>query len=138
MGLELTRSALGDLPAVIDDGDPPGKGVRFVEVLGRQHDGRTFSDEVADRVPHLAAIPGVETGRRLIEEDQCGSGDQAGREIEAAAHATGELGDRAVSGLREVELCEQVVGDAVGLLGRQSLQAAEHPQVLAPRQVLVN
>ena len=54
---------------------------------------RSLGDQVADRVPHLAAGPGVETGRGLVEEDQCGSGDQAGREIEAAAHAAGELRD---------------------------------------------
>ena len=43
-----------------------------------------------------------------------------------------------MSGLREVELREQVVGDAVGPLGGQSLQTAEHPEVLTSRQVLVD
>jgi len=66
------------------------------------------------------------------------SGDQAGREIKAAAHAAGELRDRAASGVGEFELCEQVVADAVGPLGRQSLQATKQPEVLARRQVLVD
>ena len=138
MSLELTGGALGDLPTPIDDGDPAGQCVGFVEVLGGQQDGRSLSGQVADRVPHLAAIPGVETCRGLVEEDQGGSGDQAGRESEAATHATGELRDRAVSGLGEVELGEQVVADAVGPLGGQSLQATKHPEVLAGGQVLVH
>ena len=138
LGLELGGGALGDLPAAIDDGDPVGQRVGLVEVLGGQQDRGSLGDQVADRVPHLAAVPGVEAGRGLVEEDQCGPGDQAGREIEAAAHAAGELRDGSVGGLGQVELREQVVAGAVGLLGGQSLQATEQPQVLAGRQVLVD
>ena len=72
LGLELARSTLGDLPTVIDDGDPPGECVGFVEVLGGQHDGRSLGDQAADRVPHLAAVPGVETGRGLSRKSRAG------------------------------------------------------------------
>src|ERR1039458_7679119 len=54
----------------------------------------------------------------------------AGLVIRLAAHPAGEPRDRAVSGLREVELREEVVADAVGLLGGQTLQATEQPEVL--------
>ena len=51
------------------------------------------SHELADRGPHLAAGPRVEAGGRLVEEDQRGSGDQAGGQVETPPHAAGELRD---------------------------------------------
>jgi hypothetical protein len=116
LGLELTGGALGDFSTAIDDDDSPSQGVGFIEVLRGQQDGRSLSDEVADRIPHLDAIARVETRRGLVEEEQCRSRDEAGREIETAAHASGELGDGAVSRFRQLELLDQVVGDTVGSL----------------------
>ncbi len=99
-GLQLVRGALGDLGAAVDDRDAAGQLVGLVEVLGREQHGAALADQLADRVPHLAAGARVEAGGRLVEEDQRGPGDQAGREVEPAAHAAGELPDLLVGAPR--------------------------------------
>jgi hypothetical protein len=77
-------------------------------------------------------------GGRLVEEDQRRPGDQAGGEVQAAAHAAGELGDRLVGGLLEAELFEQSAGGGARGGRAQPLQPAEHPQVLERREALVD
>ena len=84
--LELGRRAVGDHPTVVDDDDPVGELVGLVEVLGGQQQGHAVGDELADHVPHPEPAGGVEPGRRLVEEEHRRPGDQAGREVEAAAH----------------------------------------------------
>ena len=92
-GLQLVGGALGDLHALVDDRDPVGELVGLVEVLRGEQDGAALLHQLADRGPHLAAGARVETGGRLVEEDQRGPGDQAGGQVEPATHAAGELGD---------------------------------------------
>ena len=77
----------GDLAAVVDDRDPVGELVGLVEVLRGQQHRAAVGDQLADRVPHLAAGAGVEPGGGLVEEDQRRPGDQAGREVEPPPHA---------------------------------------------------
>ena len=55
----------------------------------------------ADRRPHLAAAPRVEAGGRLVEEEHARPADQAGRDVEPAAHAAGVRRDLAAAGVRE-------------------------------------
>ena len=81
------------LTAAVDDRDPVGELVGLVEVLRGQQDRAALLHQLADRGPHLAAGARVEAGGRLVEEDQRGPGDQAGRQVEPATHAAGELGD---------------------------------------------
>ena len=137
-GLELGRRALGDLDATVDDRDPVGELVGLVEVLGGEQDRAAVGDQLADRGPHLAARARVETGGRLVEEDQRRPADQADREVEPAAHATGELGDLPVRGVLQRELGEQDRGALPGLGLGQPEQPAEQHQVLGGGQVLVD
>ena len=67
--LELVRRALGDEPAVVEDGDPVGELVGLVQVLRGQEDGHAAGDEVADDLPHRAPAARVQAGGRLVEED---------------------------------------------------------------------
>jgi len=60
------------------------------------------------------------------------------REVEAPPHPAGELRDRLVRGLFQVELSEQPLGGGARVGRAEPLQPAEHPQVLRRRQVLVN
>ena len=94
-------------------------------------------DESADRGPHLRSGARVEPGRRLIEEDQRRLGDEARREVEAAAHAAGVLGDGLLRGIRQPELLEELGGLAPGRRPAQALQAREQHEVLGARQHLV-
>ena len=67
-------------------------------------------DQALDRAPHLGPARRVEAGRRLVEEDDRAVHDQAGREVEPAAHAAGVGPDLAVGGVLDPEAGEQLVG----------------------------
>ena len=80
--LQLVRGAGVDDTAVVDDDDLAGELVGFLEVLGREQDVDTVGDEVADRLPELAAAPGVEPGGGLVEQQETGPADEARPEVE--------------------------------------------------------
>ena len=109
-GLELAAGALGDDPAVVDDGDAVGELVGLVEVLRREQHGGALGDEHPHDLPHLVAAAGVEAGGRLVEEQQVGRHDDAGGDVEPAAHATRVLLHQAVGGVGEPEGVEQLAG----------------------------
>jgi hypothetical protein len=50
--LELVRGALGDHPAVVQQGDPVGQLVGLLQVLGGEEDRDPAGDQVADDLPH--------------------------------------------------------------------------------------
>ena len=136
--LELVGGPAGDDPPVVDDGDRVGQLVGLLEVLGREQQGRALADETPDDVPHPQPAARIETGRRLVEEQQPGPADQGTRQVEPAAHAARIGLDRAIGGIGELELLEQLVTSATSLRRWQLVQPTEHPQVLATGQVLVD
>ena len=136
--LQLVRSALGDLAPLVDDRDPVGQLVGLVEILGGEQDRAAVGDQAADRVPHLAAGARVKPRRRLVEEDQRRPRDQAGRQVQAPAHAPRELRDRLVGRVAQVELLEQPGGSGASVRRAHALQASEQPQVLGRGQVIVD
>jgi hypothetical protein len=79
--LQLAAGAGGDHPAMIDDRDPVGELVGFVEVLGGEHHRRPVRHDGADDLPQCGAAARVEAGGRLVQEQQVGSDDDAGREV---------------------------------------------------------
>ena len=62
--------------------DAVGEMFRLVEVVGRQQHRRAEPAEVFDQLPRLAARSGIESGRRLVEEQHLRSSDDAEREVE--------------------------------------------------------
>ena len=136
--LELVGGAAGDDPAVVDDGDLVGELVGLLEVLGRQEQRVALAHLAADHVPEAEAATGVEPGGGLVEEEQARSPDEGRREVEPPPHAA-RVGLRdAVARVVERELHEQLVGAPARLRAGQLVEPAEHPEVLAPREVLVD
>ena len=137
-GLQLVGGALRDLAAAVDDGDPVGQLVGLVEVLGGQQDRRPLRDQLADGLPHLTAGAGVETGGRLVQEDQWRTRDQRCGEVEPPAHAAGELRDLPIGRVGEPEPLEQVGAGGAGAGTGESEQPSEEIEVLRCGQVLVD
>ena len=108
--LSSSGRALGDHAPGVDDADLVGELVRLVEVLGGEHDRGAVAHERPDRAPHLVAAARVEAGRRLVEEQDARRQDEAGGEVEAAAHAAGVLLHRLAAGVGEAEVLEELVG----------------------------
>jgi hypothetical protein len=92
--LEFLRGALGDHRAVVDDHDPVGEFVGFLEVLGGQHDRHPLPVEVPDHVPQFAPGCGVQAGGGFVEEQHLRHGHHRHGDVEAAAHAAGVGADQ--------------------------------------------
>ena len=136
--LELVGGALGDHLAVVDHGDPVGEAVRLVEVLGGEQHRRPGRDARLDRLPQREPAARVEPGGRFVEEDHRRARHQRGREVETAAHAARVgLGEPA-AGVGELEALEQLVGALAGLGTAHVVEPADHLEVLATGQVLVD
>ena len=68
------------------------------------------ADQLLDDLPQVVAALGVEAGGGLVEEEHRGPGHQGGGQVEAAAHAARVGLERAVAGVGQVELLEQLGG----------------------------
>jgi hypothetical protein len=80
----------------------------------------------------------VEPGGRLVEEEHLRRDDEAGRDVEPAAHAAGVLLHELRRRLREPERLEQLVRARPCLGALEPEQPAEQDQVLAAGEVLVD
>jgi hypothetical protein len=87
--LELGQGAVDDDPALVQDRDPVGELFGLLQVLGGEQHGRAARGEFPDGPQHLDARLRVQPGRRLVEEDDRWIPDEAHRDVQAAAHATG-------------------------------------------------
>ena len=112
--LQLAGGALRDDPAVVDHGDPVGELVGLVEVLRGEQDRRARGDEGAHDLPYLVAAARVQAGRRLVEEQQLGRDDDAGRDVQPASHPARVRPHRPARGVGEVERLQQLLGPRLG------------------------
>ena len=88
---------------------------------------------------HMPSLPrGSRPGRRLVEKEHVRAADQRASEVEPAAHPAGVRLRDAVGGVLELEPLEQLVGLRCASGAREVVEPAEHPEVLASRQVLVH
>ncbi len=136
--LELSGRAASDDLTGVDDGDDVCERVGFLQILRRQQQRRSFTDEIADDVPHRNPTAWIETGGRFVQEQQPWVADESRGEIKAAAHPTGVGFDDAVRRAGQRELFEQLAGAEVRGAARQLVKPAEHPQVLGGGEVLVD
>ena len=133
-GLQLGRRAGGDRPAVVDDDHVVGQLVGLLEVLrGQQHVGAS-GHQRSNRFPQIDAGAWIQTGRRLVQQQQAGRTDQAGAEVELAAHAARVALHRPVGVLGQVDLAQHHVGGSASGMSAVTEQATDHHEVLAPGQ----
>ena len=96
-----------DAPAV-QDRDRSGQPVGLLQVLRGEEDGHAGGGQALDDPPHGQAALRVEAGRRLVEEDHRRMADQAGGEVEPAAHPARVGAHPAPAGRGQLELLEQL------------------------------
>jgi hypothetical protein len=89
---------------VVDDDDVGGQVVGLVEVLGGQQHVGAGADQLADRVPQLEAAAGVQARGGLVQQQQAGGADQAGAQVQAAAHSAGVGADQPVGVAGQLQL----------------------------------
>ena len=112
--LQLLRRALRDDPAVVDDPDALRDAVRFVHVVrGEEHGDALGLIEVLDVRPQLVAALRVEAERRLVEEQDLRRVQKAAGNLEPPLHPAGELLDRRVPAVPQLEQLEERLGPLV-------------------------
>lgn len=115
---------------MVDDDYVAGQVIGFFEVLGGQEHAGALGNQVPDGGPQLDPAVRVETGGGLVEQKQPWLPDEAGAEIQAAAHPARVGAHEPVPGVRESQPFEDLVGGAAGFVPAQSEQPGEHAEVL--------
>jgi len=101
--------ALGDDQPGGDDRHPVGQELRFLHVVGGEQHRLAERGEVFDHVPGFAPGGRVESGGRLVQEEQFGVADQGDRDIEAPLQAAGELEHPVVAPVVEADQVDHLV-----------------------------
>jgi hypothetical protein len=92
----------------------------------------------ADRLPHLGPAARVESGGRLVQEEDLRGQDQAGRQVESPAHPARIGADEPVGGIGEVEGGKELPRADTRLPSAEVVELADHLEVLEAGQVLVH
>lgn len=134
--LEFGQGAVLDDRAAVQDRDPISQMLGLVQGLSRQQHGDAVVGEVSDGLPDLVARLRVQSGGRLVEEDDRRVADQAHRDVEPATHPAGVGGRLPGPRLGQSESGQQVVGDLVRIL--QVAQPGDQDQVFPAGEHLVD
>jgi hypothetical protein len=129
-------STAGTTP--VDHADAVGELVGLLHVLRREHDRGALPAQVGDDVPELEPAARIQTGGRLVEEQDGRRDHQARPEVEPAAHAARVRPQQAPAGVGEVEHREQLVGALLGGGLAEPPEPADEDEVLAAGEVLVD
>ena len=110
--LQLVGRAVHDRAAVVEHDDVVGELIGLFEVLRREDEGGAVAHELARTGARESRGPGSRPVVGSSRNSTCGVGDEARREVEAAAHAARERLHEAVGLVGEAEQLEQLVGPA--------------------------
>ena len=131
--------ALGDDLPVVEHDQGVGQAVGLLEVLGGEQHGGPAADQLLDDLPQVVAALRVETGGRLVEEEDGRPGHQGGGQVEAPPHAARVGLERPVAGVGQVELGRAAPRPAPPTRGSaQVVEVPHHLEVLPAGQVLVD
>src|ERR1700722_17653766 len=119
--------------SVLDDRYTVGQCLRLVQIVGREEDRLAKRAQRADRLPGGAPRLRIETGGRLVEEDQLGVADERQSEVEPAQLAAGKLARAHVGLLLQAHQAKYLL-DVAGV----RVEAGPVAQRLARCQVAVD
>ena len=112
--------------------------IGLIEVLGGQEDGHAVGHQLADDVPHRAAAARIQSGRRLVQENDLGPADQRHGQIQLPAHAAGIGRCRLAGRFGQIEALQQVRDHLLGFAGAQPVEIRHQLEVLLAGQQLVH
>jgi hypothetical protein len=108
--------------AVVDDADPVGHLLGFLDIVGSQDDGHAPLPQSAHHFPHVAAQLHVHAGSRLVQEQDFGLVRQRLGNQHAPLHAAGQRHHLGVPFVPKRQRTQDVLD--VGRIGWQPEQAA--------------
>src|SRR5688572_15939178 len=107
----------------------------FVHVGRRHEDGDAVGEELREQLPEFAARHGVNTGRRLVEQNQLGLVHQRAGQRQLLLHATGKPIRQTVAERCELRHLEEPV--AAGLVIRDAVNLGKERHVLVDGEIAV-
>ncbi len=119
----VDRSGVGDL-AGGDDRHLLAQALGMGDHVGREDYRRALCREIADQGLQLALVDRVETGKRLVEDDQPWAVDERAEELDGLRHAFRKLADLLVGGMAEAVTVEQLAPAAAPFGERHAAQRA--------------
>ena len=129
--LQLDRRAFGHEAAGVDDADPVGQHVGFLEVLRGEEDRHAqLGVEPAYLFPHLDPADRIEARGRLVEEEHLGVVHQRRGQVESALHATRVGRDASVERVAEIDHPGELAQSLIGLGVGQAVEPRLHAQQL--------
>src|SRR5207247_5592381 len=123
---------------VADDPDAVGECVGLLEVLRGQEDGHpVLSRQSCDLAPERASALYVETGRRLVEEEDRRPMGEREREVEPALHTARIAAHLPVGSECQPDPLQQLLRAGAALGAGDSVECALEVEVLAAREAAV-
>jgi len=133
---QVVRRPERDPPALGDERDRVAR-FGFVDVLGRDEERPASLAQAMQFVPHALAQQGIQSGRRLVEEQQGRFMDEGAGQLEAALHPAGELPRASVPMLPQVDDAEDFLDPPPASWEEQTIEAGSEVDVLAGGQVRI-
>ena len=124
-------------PAVVHDRHALAELVGLLHVVGGEQDRLPLAVELAEDLPQRQATLRVKAGGRLVEEQHRRAVEDRARHHQALGHAARQRVHRRLRPFGEVQLLEQLVGDAPRLRTGDAEQATVEVEVLPHRQLAV-
>jgi hypothetical protein len=116
---------------VVDDGDAIAQLVGLVHVVrGQEHRQVALGLDTAEHLPHRGARDRVEAGGGLVEKEDARLVHQAARDLDAAAHAAGEVLDGLVGPRRQLDRGQELGDEPLAPLAWHAVQLGVDEQVL--------
>jgi hypothetical protein len=128
--LQLLGRALGDDPAIVDDGYVVTEGVRLVHVVGGQDDGDAGVPEGHDLVPDQPAGLGVQAGGGLVQDEHLGRVHHGLGDDQAPLHAARQLVDLRIPLRRQLGEGQHLVDLGIDLPRRDAVELGVVAEVL--------
>jgi hypothetical protein len=100
-------------PTAIDDDDVVAHLLDLAEEVGVEQHGGAAIAEFSDQVPHLAAADWVESRGGLVEDYQCRSAEDRGRQAQTLLHPFGVPGHSVITSSCEPDQAQRF-GDGLG------------------------
>src|SRR5258708_4891574 len=130
--LEAVGGVLADDLTVVHDRQAVAEDVGLIHVVGRQEDGDAFGAQAAHLVPDARSALWIQTGGRLIEDQQAWPVHHAYRDVQPAPLPAGVRLHQSVSKPSQVQPPDQLAGALRGLRPAHAIEPPLQNQDLAP------
>jgi hypothetical protein len=127
---QVRRTIDGQDLSLFHDSNPAAQRLRLLQVMAGQYDCFSLSLDLTHQVPEVKPGYRIESGGRLIEEDDIGVIDEGGYNGEALLLAAGELADPHVATVLEIHH-----GEKLPRLSCRMVESAKEPEDLFEGEV---